>query len=154
MDTALPSKLLAVQHHQIDQGVAGIVDGSGTPAALVAAALQLLRQHLYVEEAALFPPLAKTGLAMPVFVMQREHGQMWPLITGLEAACAAGAGRDALRADADKLLMLLKMHNPKEEQIVYAAADRYEPAHPDAPLVAAMAAAHMPDGWVCANAPH
>lgn len=153
MDTALPSKLLAVQHHQIDQGVAGIVDGSGTPAAL-AAALKLLRQHLYVEEAALFPPLAKTGLTMPVFVMQREHGLMWPLITGLEAACAAGADRAALRTDADKLLMLLKMHNPKEEQIVYAAADRYEPAHPDASLVAAMAAARMPQDWVCANAPH
>lgn len=152
MDTTLPSKLLAVQHHQIDQGVQGIVDGSGAPAAL-AAALKLLRQHLYVEEAALFPPLAKGGLAMPVFVMQREHGQMWPLITGLEAACAAGTDRAALRTDADKLLMLLKMHNPKEEQIVYAAADRYEPAHPDAPLVAAMAAAHMPEGWACANAP-
>ena len=152
MDTALPSKLLAVQHHQIDQGVAGIVDGSGTPATL-SAALKLLRQHLYVEEAAMFPPLAKSGLTMPVFVMQREHGQMWPLITGLEAAGAAGAGIDALRTDAGKLLMLLKMHNPKEEQIVYSAADRYEPAHPEATLVAAMAAAHMPDGWVCANAP-
>jgi hemerythrin-like domain-containing protein len=153
MDTTLPSKLLAVQHHQIDQGVQGIVDGSGAPAAL-AAALQLLRQHLYVEDAALFPPLAKSGLAMPVFVMQREHGQMWPLITALESACAAGADRAALHADAGQLQMLLKMHNPKEEQIVYAAADRYEPAHPDAPLVAAMAAAHMPDGWICANAPH
>lgn len=152
MDTGLPSKLLAVQHQQIDQGVQGIVDGSGTPAEL-AAALKLLRQHLYVEEAALFPPLAKAGLAMPVFVMQREHGQMWPLITTLEAACATGAGREALHTQAGQLLMLLKMHNPKEEQIVYAAADRYEPAHPDAPLVAAMAAAHMPAGWVCANAP-
>lgn len=152
MDTTLPSKLLAVQHQQIDQGVAGIVDGGGTPAAL-AAALKLLRQHLYVEEVALFPPLAKAGLAMPVFVMQREHGQMWPLIAGLEAACAAGAERAVLHADASQLLMLLKMHNPKEEQIVYAAADRYEPAHPDAPLVAAMAAAHMPEGWVCVNAP-
>ena len=46
------------------------------------------------------------------------------------------------------------MHNPKEEQIVYAAADRYDPAYPDAPLIQAMAAAHVPEGWVCALAPH
>ncbi len=153
MDTALPSSLLAVQHHQIDQGVAGIVDGTGGPQAL-AAALKLLREHLYVEEAALFPELAKTGLAMPVFVMKREHGQMWPLIRSLEAACAAGAAADTLHEDARQLLQQLKMHNPKEEQIVYAAADRYEPAHPDASLVQAMAAARMPEDWVCALAPH
>ncbi|MEO8777574.1 MAG: hemerythrin domain-containing protein [Rhodanobacter sp.] len=153
MHTALPSSLLAVQHHQIDQGVAGIVDGRGDPQAL-AAALKLLREHLYVEEEALFPVLAKTGLAMPVFVMKREHGQMWPLILRLEAACAAGRDADTLRDDARQLLQQLKIHNPKEEQIVYAAADRYEPAHPDATLVEAMAAAHMPAGWVCALAPH
>ncbi len=153
MDTALPSSLLAVQHQQIDQGVAGIVDGTGEPQAL-AAALRLLREHLYVEEEAVFPVLAKTGLAMPVFVMKREHGQMWPLIGRLEAACAACAAADTLREDARQLLQQLKMHNPKEEQIVYAAADRHEAAHPEAPLVQAMAAARMPEGWVCAMAPH
>ena len=103
MDTALPSSLLAVQHHQIDQGVAGIVDGAGEPQAL-AAALKLLREHRYVEEAALFPVLAKTGLAMPVFVMKREHGQMWPLICRLQDVCAAGAGAGALHEDARQLL--------------------------------------------------
>ncbi|HUH31444.1 MAG TPA: hemerythrin domain-containing protein [Rhodanobacter sp.] len=153
MDTELLSRLLAVQHQHIDQGVAGAADGTGQPQALVAA-LKLLREHLYVEEAALFPLLAKAGLAMPVFVMQREHGQMWPLIRSLETACAAGASTDDLRAGAAQLQQQLKIHNPKEEQIVYAAADRYEPAHPDAPLAQAMAAARMPEGWVCAMAPH
>jgi iron-sulfur cluster repair protein YtfE (RIC family) len=153
MDTELLSRLLAVQHQHIDQGVAGAADGTGQPQALVAA-LKLLREHLYVEEAALFPLLAKAGLAMPVFVMQREHGQMWPLIRSLETACATGASADDLRADATQLLQQLKIHNPKEEQIVYAAADRYEPAHPDAPLAQAMAAARMPENWVCAMAPH
>lgn len=153
MDTELPSRLLAVQHHQIDQGVEGIVAGTGGIQALVAA-LKLLREHVYVEEAALFPPLAESGLAMPVFVMKREHGQMWPLIGSLEAACAAGAAADDLREDARQLLQHLKIHNTKEEQIVYAAADRYEGAHPDASLVQTMAAARMPEGWVCALAPH
>ena len=153
MDTELISRLLAVQHHQIDQGVEGIVDGTGEVQVLVAA-LKLLREHVYVEEAALFPPLAESGLTMPVFVMQREHGQMWPLIQSLEAACAAGAVVADLHEAARQLLQQLKIHNTKEEQIVYAAADRYEAAHPDATLVHAMAAARMPEGWVCALAPH
>ncbi len=51
MDTELPSKLLTIQHYQIDQGVEGIVDGTGEPQAL-AAALKLLREHVYVEEQA------------------------------------------------------------------------------------------------------
>ncbi|TAL88139.1 MAG: hemerythrin domain-containing protein [Rhodanobacter sp.] len=153
MDMELPSRLLAVQHHQIDQGVEGIVDGTGEPQAL-AAALKLLREHVYVEEYVLFPPLAGAGLTMPVFVMKREHGEMWPLIRGLEAACAAGVAAADLREDALMLLQRLKVHNPKEEQIVYAAADRHESAHPDAPLLQAMAAARMPEDWVCALAPH
>lgn len=75
MDTELPGRLLAVQHHQIDQGVEGIVDGTGEPQAL-AASLKLLRNHLHLEEEALFPPLTETGLTMPIFVMKREHGRM------------------------------------------------------------------------------
>lgn len=152
MDTGLPSKLLAVQHRQIDERVEAAANGTGDAKAL-AAALRLLREHLHVEEAALFPPLAATGLTMPVFVMLREHGEMWPLVVRLEAACGAGAAAEALRGDARTLLMQLKMHNPKEEQVLYAAADRYEPAHPDASLVDAMAAARMPPGWVCKMAP-
>lgn len=152
MNTDLLSSVLAVQHYHIDQGVEGIVDGTAKPQAL-GVALKRLREHVYAEEAALFPPLAKAGLAMPVFVMQREHGQMWPLIQSLEAACAAGAAADDLREDARQLLQQLKIHNAKEEQIVYTAADRYQPADADAPLAEAMAAARMPEGWVCALAP-
>ncbi|MEO7068734.1 MAG: hemerythrin domain-containing protein [Rhodanobacter sp.] len=153
MDTEFLSRLLAMQHRQIDQGVAGIVDGTGDAKALLAA-LKLLREHVYVEEVALFPRLAEAGLTMPVFVMKREHGQMWPLIQTLQAACAASADVADMHETARQLLQQLKMHNPKEEQIVYTAADRYEPAHPNESLAQAMAAAQMPEGWVCAMAPH
>jgi iron-sulfur cluster repair protein YtfE (RIC family) len=153
MHTELVSGLLAAQHRHIDQGVEGIVDGTGGLPALVAA-LKLLREHVYMEEAVLFPPLVKAGLAMPVFVMRREHGQMWPLIQHLEAACAAGAAVADMHEDARQLLQQLKIHNPKEEQIVYTAADRYVSAHADAPLAESMAAARMPADWVCAMAPH
>ena len=152
LNTELLSRLLAAQHQQIDQGVEGIVAGAGATPALKSA-LKLLREHVYMEEAALFPPLVKAGLAMPVFVMQREHGQMWPLIR-LEAACAARAAADDLCEDARQLLQQLKIHNPKEEQIVYAAADRYASTRTDPPLAQTLAAARMPAGWVCAMAPH
>lgn len=145
------SAILADQHRRIDHGIATIVDGTGKPQTL-AAALELLREHLYVEEETLFPPLVETGLALPVFVMKREHGHMWPLIRSLEAACAAGAGMDDLREDAGRLLQQLNIHDPKEERIVYTAADRYDPAHPDTSLVQAVAAARMPKDWVCAMA--
>lgn len=153
MDTTLPSGLLEAQHHQIDQGIEGIIDSTGEPLAL-AAALALLREHVYLEEDVLFPPLAKTGLTMPVSVMQREHGEMWPMIRSLEVACAAGATAKTLRKDANWLLQRLKVHNTKEEEVVYTAADRYEADYPDASLVKAMAAARMPEGWTCAMAPH
>jgi iron-sulfur cluster repair protein YtfE (RIC family) len=153
MDTELLSRLLAAQHRHIDLGVEGIVDGSGDVPALLTA-LKLLREHVYMEEAALFPPLARAGLTMPVFVMQREHGQMWPLIARLEAACAAGAGVGELHEDARQLLQQLTIHNTKEEQIVYTAADRYQSAPDATPLTETMAAAHMPPGWACAMAPH
>lgn len=152
MDATTPSKLLAVQHQHIDQGVEGIVSGTSDTAAL-AASLRLLREHVYVEEAALFPLLEANGLTIPVFVMKREHGQMWPLIVRLETACANGTSTESLRADCATLLQLLNMHNPKEEQILYTAADRYEPTHADASLIGAMAKAKMPAGWKCAMAP-
>lgn len=153
MDTVHPSKLLVAQHQQIDQGLAGISDQAILPSAL-ATTLKLLRAHLYIEEEVVFPPFAKTGLAMAIRVMRREHGQMWPLIQRVEAACAAGTLADNSREDVRELLRLLATHNPKEEQTIYAAADRYDVAHPDAPLAAAIAAAHMPDGWIYPTTSH
>ncbi|MGH7119849.1 MAG: hemerythrin domain-containing protein [Acetobacteraceae bacterium] len=83
---------------------------------------------------------------MAVLVMRREHAQMSPLILSVEATCAAGASVDKTREDVRNFLELLATHNPKEEQTVYAAADRYDLAHPNATLAMAIAAAHMPEG--------
>lgn len=149
MDTVPLSTTLADQHRQIDHGVQGIVDGHGGLGAL-AASLALLRRHLYLEEAYLFPPLVKAGLAMPVFVMKREHGQMWPLLVSLSAACGTATPVAALHEPARQLFQLLRMHNTKEEQIVYTAADRLH----DAALAETIGQARAPDGWACATAPH
>jgi iron-sulfur cluster repair protein YtfE (RIC family) len=146
------SQLLAYQHRQIDAGVKGIVDGGGDAAAL-ASSLALLRLHLHVEEVILFPPLVKSGLTMPVFLMQREHGQMWPLLESLAAASANGAPAGTLHDDCRQLYQLLQMHNPKEESIVYTALDRLQAQHPDESLAASVAAAQLPNDWRCAMAP-
>ena len=152
MNSPLPSHLLERQHREIDAGILDMVEGRGSIAAL-AQSLALLRRHLYLEEAVLFPPLEQAGLTMPIFVMQREHGQMWPVLERLEFLCRAGDPADeALRADCGDLLDQLQIHNPKEEQIVYAAADRLQAERGDASLVEAMAGATVPEGWACARA--
>lgn len=146
MPARSPSQLLEDQHQRIDAGIQGAMDGSGDRAELVES-LDLLRLHLYVEEAVLFPALEKTGLTMPVFVMQREHGLMWPLMESLVQACGKGVSLDALQDDCEELFQLLQVHNPKEEQILYTAAD--DLAGEDAALAPALAAARLPDEWMC-----
>jgi iron-sulfur cluster repair protein YtfE (RIC family) len=152
MDVTPPSRLITAQHHAIDQGIKPVVDGQGAIPALTAA-LALLRHHLYVEEAVLFPPLVETGLAMPVFVMKREHGQMWPLLVRLETDAKAGKSATDLREPARQLFQLLQMHNTKEEQIVYTAADRLAAQQGDGALGSALESAKEPEGWICAMAP-
>lgn len=148
MDAVLPSQVLATQHRRIDAGVRGVAEGEGDAGAL-GDAIALLRAHLYAEEAVLFPPLVKSGLAMPVFVMKREHGQMWPLIESLATACASAQSPESLREDCRRLFQLLQMHNPKEETIVYTAADRLAAEPAGASLAAGLEAAQVPDGWTC-----
>lgn len=149
MDPAATSELLTLQHRQIDRGIKEIIDG-GSRLAELGEALLLLREHIFAEETLLFPPLAKAGLTMPVFVMKREHGQMWPLLESLSAACADTVVAESVRGNCDQLFRLLQMHNTKEEQIVYAAVDQLC----DDPLIEAIENARAPDGWTCAMAPH
>lgn len=146
MDTPKPSQLLEEQHQRIDEGVQGAMDGSGDAQEL-AASLDLLRLHLYLEETVLFPVLEKTGLTMPVFVMQREHGLMWPLMEKLAQGCRAQVDLDSLLDDCEELFQLLQVHNPKEEQILYSAADGLEEGVQA--LSEALLAGRLPEGWRC-----
>ena len=142
-----PSALLEQQHRRIDEGIKAALQGAA-PRAVLVEALQRLRQHIHLEEAVLFPPLERAGLTMPIFVMQREHGQMWPLIDELLAADAA-----TMPALGRELFQMLQIHNPKEEQILYKTADQVNEAGNDNALLQALQAARMPAGWACAMAP-
>lgn len=149
---ALPSRLLIEQHRRIDDGIKGIVDGNGQLEAL-AESLRLLRLHIYVEENYLFPPLEASGVTMPVFVMKQEHGEMWPYLQTLTTACESETPVKTLHGSALWLFRLLQVHNPKEEEVVYTAADRLAAENPDSSLIETLETTRIPDDWVCAMAP-
>lgn len=141
MSAPTASALLRKQHEAIDVGVQGAMGGSGNPQELQRS-LDLLRQHLHLEETVLFPAL-EGSVGLSIMVMEREHGLMWPLMQALTKACREGAPLEAMEDDLDELFQLLQVHNPKEEQILYSVADEH------AGLADALAAARLPEGWVC-----
>ncbi len=141
MSSQTASALLHEQHEEIDFGVQGAMDGSGNQVELLHS-LGLLRAHLHLEETVLFPAL-EGSVGLSIMVMEREHGLMWPLMASLAQACNDGAKLESMQDDLEELFQLLQVHNPKEEQILYSAADGH------AGLADALAAARLPEGWVC-----
>jgi hemerythrin-like domain-containing protein len=66
----------------------------------------------------------RTGMtAGPTVVMRSEHAQMNELLDALSQAMAA-RDADAYLGYAETLLMLIRQHNIKEEQILYPMIDR------------------------------
>lgn len=137
-------ELLKRQHRDIDAGIEAVAHGRGDVEAL-ARSLRVLRRHLYLEEQILFPLLVNSGLTMPVFVMKRDHGQMWPLLERLTTSCDASAALATLQDGCRELLQLLQMHNPKEEAVIYTSADQISADT----LVQDLEGAELPDGWRC-----
>ena len=136
------------EHHEIDHGIAAFAAAPWDRRPL-ARAIGALRRHIYVEEEFLFPLLreAAPGLAAPVYVMLREHAQIWGTLDSLERELDAGAGTGlALRK---RLTVRLLHHNLKEEKILYPRADDLlSPAAADR-LRAFLGSGELPDGWVC-----
>ncbi|MCQ9166141.1 MULTISPECIES: hemerythrin domain-containing protein [unclassified Arthrobacter] len=142
------------EHRQIDGGIeaylAGL-DGPADPAPLLAA-LTGLRRHIYLEEQFLFPPLKAAGLMGPIFVMLREHGQLWNSMDALGQLLADGADADARRVACTALLALLDAHNSKEEPIIYTQADTILSQDAGAELRDFLARGTTPEGWVAGAA--
>ena len=75
------------EHREIDEGIEAFTSGQAdaeTQTAPLTRAMDALRRHIYLEEEFLFPPLRSAGLMAPVFVMLREHGEMWKTLDLLE----------------------------------------------------------------------
>ena len=82
------------------------------------AALEALRRHIYLEEVFLFPPIRGAGMVMPIFVMMREHGQLWHTMDTLRDLLADGTEHGRLGDTCSRLLDQLDQHNSKEEPVV------------------------------------
>ncbi len=82
-------------------------------------------RHFRREEGVLFPAFeAHTGMPDgPTTVMRREHAQMRAVLEDMAAALAERNASDYF-GHADTLLLLMRQHNLKEEQILYPMADK------------------------------
>ncbi|MGH3633146.1 hemerythrin domain-containing protein [Mycobacterium sp.] len=140
------------EHHEIDAGIAAFVEqlesGSLRPEPLITA-LDALRRHIYLEEVFLFPPIHQGGMVMPIFVMLREHGELWHTIDALTGLLTEGADVDRLRETCRRLAGQLAAHNAKEEPVIYPHADTDLPAQTSAELARFIECGSTPAGWVC-----
>jgi len=136
------------EHQEIDAGIAAFTAAPGDRQPL-ARTIGALRRHIYLEEEFLFPLLreAEPGLAAPVFVMLREHAQIWATLDSLERELDAGAGTGL--ALCRQLAVRLLHHNLKEEKILYPRTDDALPSATRERLRAFLSSARLPDGWVC-----
>lgn len=107
-----------------------------------------LRQHIYVEEAHLFPPLRAVGMIPPVLVMLREHGELWDVLETVDRLLADDQPDiPSLRRECDRLTGLLEAHNMKEEQILYPAADETLATEDLEQVATSLVDGDLPDGW-------
>lgn len=137
------------EHREIDAGVEAFLAEGGARGSLTEA-LQALRRHIYLEEEFLFPPLRGAGFFAPIFVMLREHGELWRTMAAIEQELAGdGAG---VPAQCKLLLAQLEKHNSKEEPILYPHADDVLGAPASAELHSFLERGSLPDGWVCSGA--
>lgn len=154
LDGSLPGALER-EHRDIDTGIetfiAGYADSRSQPAVLMQA-LEALRRHIYLEEEILFPPLREAGLAMPIFVMLREHGELWRTMDTLTDLLDHGADGDRVLDVCRALLTQLAQHNAKEEPIIYPHADSGLSDTVGAELTRFLESGSTPEGWACRTA--
>lgn len=147
------AELLTEQHRIIEVGIGGLVDGSGSREELREGVL-LLRQHIWVEETALFPVLDRDQRYwMALAQMRWEHGDMWPHIETCIELLEKKAWLDDFMPAAGALARQLREHDHKEESGLYLAAHLYVPGTDGPPLAELFAADAFPAGWRCLRAP-
>jgi iron-sulfur cluster repair protein YtfE (RIC family) len=140
------------EHHEIDEGVAAFEQAPAQRHDQLARAAQALRRHIYLEESQLFPALQTGGLVAPVFVMLREHGEMWRTLDALLVEARADPSGAGTKQLLHELTVQLQHHNMKEERILYPQADDALDEQQAAALRDFLVDGTMPDGWVCARA--
>lgn len=140
---------LEQEHHEIDAGIAAFTAAPHARQSL-ARAIRALRRHIYLEEEFPFPLLcqAEPGLAAPVFVVLREHAQIWATLDTPEREPVTSTGLVLCR----QLTVRLLHHNLKEDRVLYPRADDGLPPAAAARLRAFLGSGELPDEWVCTKA--
>ena len=149
------SAALEREHREIDAGVdafrVGVARGE-TSAEPLLKAIAALRRHIYLEEEFVFPPLRAAGMVPPIFVMLREHGELWTTMDTLEGQLAQDPAGDAATATCQMLTVQLQTHNDKEEPIIYPEVDAKLEPQAQEQLRSFLESGTMPDGWVAERA--
>jgi regulator of cell morphogenesis and NO signaling len=142
------------EHREIDSAIEAYLANTDDEARTrsLKEAMQALRRHIYLEEEFLFPPLRDGGFVAPIFVMLREHGELWRTMESIERALAVAAADSSVPGECKWLLAQLEKHNSKEEPILYPHADTVLGAPASAKLMTFLKRGRMPDGWACAQA--
>lgn len=146
---------LTREHREIDGAIETFIeklDCGSVQHELLTETLEALRRHIYLEEVFLFPPLRDAGIVMPIFVMMREHGQLWRTMDALTDLLAGGNDSSPLRDTCIQLLDQLFQHNSKEEPVIYPNADSELPPQTSAELNRFIETGRAPEGWVCQQA--
>lgn len=146
---------LEQEHRDIDAGIEAYTaarDQGGDDVPALRRAMGALRRHIYLEEEFIFPTLKAGGLMAPVWVMLREHGEMWAVLDRIDAGLDDGATADAIATDCKTLLELTEAHNEKEEPVIYPHVDSALDDDAQSRLWTFLDSGSTPDGWVCERA--
>ncbi len=156
MEIETPAGALEREHREIDEAVAAFLRSPDdeTCRGELKSAVHELRHHIYLEEEFLFPLLRtkEESLTAPVFVMLREHAQIWTTLEALESALDAESGSGAASELCRELATRLLHHNLKEERVLYPQADLNLNEAAVEKLRALLDSTDLPDGWVCIKA--
>lgn len=142
------------EHREIDEGIERFAAAPSSHQAVegLTAAITALRRHIYLEEEVVFPALSAGGLVAPIFVMLREHAQIWQSLDALQRAVARNDGTPEAPRLCRQLIVQLQHHNMKEERVLYPETERAIPAEVATRLGEFMESGTLPDGWVCIKA--
>jgi regulator of cell morphogenesis and NO signaling len=146
--------VLKSDHHIMDEGFEAFIALARTgtvDAGIVTPAIEALRRHIWVEEETFFPPLRQAGVVGPILVMLREHGEIWAHLDELDRVLAQpNPDPELARTVCTGLIQVLGRHNSKEENILYATADRFLDAESIHRVVVDELNAKRPQDWSCA----
>jgi hemerythrin-like domain-containing protein len=143
------------QHREIGAAIATFIEilqRGSLRTSQVAAMLEVLRRHIYVEEVFLFPAIREAGIVIPIVAMMREHGQLWATMESLTQLLTEPEDSPRLKAACTQLLDQLHKHSFNEEPAIYLHANYEFSSSTSAELTRFVATGRLPEGWTCQQA--